>query len=344
MVTPAGRRPALLDVAARAGVSHQTVSRVLNDSPHVAPATREKVQRAIEELGYRRNMSARALATGRSHVIGVIAPSSTLYGPSAIVAGLSRAAREVAMTSTVDQVSDLNRASLLDAVDRLLGLGIAGLLMVLPLDAAAEVVRAVVPEGVAVVTVDRPGKGGDGLAAVSVDQRRGAMLATTHLLEQGHSTVWHLAGPDDWNDSRAREAGWRDTLTAAGIEPPPLTRGDWSPASGYEAGRILARIPDCTAVFCANDHMALGLARALHEAGRAIPGDVSLVGFDGVPESEYFSPPLTTVVQDFDAVGRAGVELLLEQIRTGPSSRSVLIEPSLVVRASSAGLRAGRGE
>lgn len=329
----AARRPALLDVAARAGVSHQTVSRVLNDSPHVAPATREKVRRAIDDLGYRRNMSARALATGRSNVIGVIAPSSTLYGPSAIVAGLSRAGRSASMTFTVDQLTDLDRPSLHDAVDRLLGHGIAGLLMVLPLDAAAEVVSSVVPAGIPVVTVDRPQ--GDDVATVSVDQYAGAVLATRHLLDQGHETVWHVAGPDDWNDSRAREAGWRETLAAAGVDEPPVVRGDWSPASGYQAGRTLARMPDCTAVFAANDHMALGVARALHEAGRAIPGDVGLVGFDGVPESEYFTPPLTTVVQDFDAVGRAGVELLIEQIDGPTTSRSVLIAPRLVERASS---------
>lgn len=328
------RRPALLDVAARAGVSHQTVSRVLNDSPHVAPATRAKVRQAIDELGYRRNMSARALATGRSNVIGVIAPSSTLYGPSAIVAELSRAARTAAMTFTVDQLTELDRTSLHDAVDRLLGHGIAGLLMVLPIDAAAEVVSSVVPDGIPVVTVDRPVTGG--VATVSVDQHAGAVLATEHLLQQGHQTVWHVAGPVDWNDSRAREAGWRDTLAAAGVEEPPVARGDWSPASGYAAGRMLARIPDCTAVFAANDHMALGIARALHEAGRDIPGDVGLVGFDGVPESEYFTPPLTTIDQDFGAVGRAGVELLVEQI-TGVATtpRSVLIPPTLIERASS---------
>lgn len=333
--TPAVRRaPALVDVAARAGVSHQTVSRVLNDNPHVAPATRARVRRAIDELGYRRNMSARALSTGRSNVLGVIAPSSTLHGPPAIVAGLHRAARAAGMTFAVDQLTDLDRTSLHDAVDRLLGQGIAGLLLVLPIDAAAEVIASVVPEGTPVVTVDRPED--DQVSTVSVDQHAGAVLATRHLLEQGHETVWHVAGPADWNDSRAREAGWAATLRAAGADAPPVVRGDWSPASGYQAGRMLARIPDCTAVFAANDHMALGIMRAMHEAGRTIPDDVGLVGFDGLPESEYFTPPLTTVLQDFAAVGRAGVELLVEQIdgrATRP--RAVLIPPTLIERASS---------
>ena len=332
---PSGRRaPALVDVAALAGVSHQTVSRVLNDNPHVAPATRARVRQAIDQLGYRRNMSARALSTGRSNVLGVIAPSSTLYGPSAIVAGLNRAARDAAMTFTIEQLTELDRTSLHDAVDRLLGQGIAGLLLVLPTDTAAEVVSSVVPRGTPVVTVDRPQD--DDVSTVSVDQHAGAVLATRHLLDQGHDTVWHVAGPVDWNDSRAREAGWADTLKAAGVDEPPVVRGDWSPASGYQAGRMLARIPDCTAVFAANDHMALGIMRAMHEAGRAIPDDVGIVGFDGVPESEYFTPPLTTILQDFAAVGQASVELLVEQInRQTTPARTVLIPPALIERASS---------
>lgn len=310
------------------------MSRVLNDNPHVAPATRAKVRQAIDELGYRRNMSARALSTGRSNLLGVIAPSSTLHGPSAIVAGLNRAARAAAMTSTVDQLSDLDRASLHAAVERLLDQGIAGLVLVLPTDAAAEVISSVVPHGTPVVTVDRPPD--DEVSTVSVDQYAGAVLATRHLLEQGHATVWHVAGPVDWNDSRGREAGWADTLRAAGADEPPVIRGDWAPASGYQAGRMLAKIPDCTAVFAANDHMALGIVRAMHEAGRSIPGDLAIVGFDGLPESEYFTPPLTTVLQDFAAVGRASVELLVDQIEgVSTHPRAVLIPPTLIERASS---------
>ncbi len=126
-----------------------------------------------------------------------------------------------------------------------------------------------VPPRTPIVTVDS--QVDDQASSVTIDQYTGAVHATRHLLELGHSTVWHVAGPHDWNDSAAREKGWHDTLVEAGAEVPPVVRGDWSPASGYEAGRMLARIPDCTAVFAANDHMALGLARALHEGGRAIP-------------------------------------------------------------------------
>lgn len=337
-VTP--RPPALQDVAARAGVSAQTVSRVLNEHPHVSATTRASVRQAIADLGYRRNMSARVLATGRSNVIGVIAPSSMLYGPSAMVDELSRAARAASMSFTVDHLAEFDEAAVAASVERLLSHGVAGLVAVLPLDTAVEIAARLLPVGTPLVTVD--GQPDANAASVGVDQYGGAVLATEHLLAAGHPTVWHVAGPADWNDSRAREAGWRDTLTRAGVEIPPVTRGDWSPASGYEAGRMLARVPDCTAVFAANDHMALGITRALQEHGRRIPDDVRLVGFDDVPESAYFSPPLTTVHQDFAAVGRAGLDLLLEQVENPDAEvRSVVIPATLVERASSAGAASG---
>ncbi|MBT0567114.1 LacI family DNA-binding transcriptional regulator [Williamsia sp. CHRR-6] len=329
------RRPALHDVAALAGVSHQTVSRVLNDHPHVSPDTRRKVEVAISELGYRRNLSARVLVTGRSNVVGVISPSSTLYGPSATVTAIGQAALASGLTVTADQVLDLGPTQVRAAADRLLGQGVMGLVLILPVDAAVETVSSFVPAGTPMVTGDSDV--GPTSSHVSIDQYSGAVQATEHLLALGHRTVWHIAGPLDWNDSRAREKGWRDTLTRAGVEEPPLLRGDWSPASGYEAGRMLARVTDCTAVFAANDHMALGIARALFEAGRRIPEDVSLVGFDDVPESGYYFPPLTTVHQDFDATGRAALELLRRQADGDDTGQdSVLVPAHLVLRQSTA--------
>ena len=327
-----GRPPGLSDVAARAGVSHQTVSRVLNAHPHVAERTRSRVQQAIAELGYRRNMSARLLATGQSDVLGVIALNSTLYGPSATVSALSSAAAGREMTLTVQHIQEFDEPVVRAAVDRLVSHGVAALLVILPVRPAAELLARVVPSSLPVVTVDGPPGG----ANVSVDQYAGGVLATQHLLDSGHPTVWHVAGPQEWNDSRAREQGWRDTLAAAGAEAPPLLRGDWSPVSGYEAGLLLARVPECSAVFVANDHMALGVARALAERGRRVPDDVALVGFDDLPESAYFFPPLTTVHQDFAEVGRQSLDLLLHprDDATAPVL-PVLIPPRLVRRASS---------
>jgi len=156
-----------------------------------------------------------------------------------------------------------------------------------------------------------------------------------HLLELGHSTVWHVAGAEGYASAAEREDAWRDVLSAAGRRAPQVVRGDWSPESGYLAGKRLLGESELTAVFCANDQMALGVLRAFHEAGCRVPDDVSVVGFDDTQESEYFWPPLTTVRQDFEGVGANAVALLLEQIETGPVSPGVRLAPNqLIVRKS----------
>jgi DNA-binding LacI/PurR family transcriptional regulator len=170
-----------------------------------------------------------------------------------------------------------------------------------------------------------------------VDQFAGAASATDHLLALGHRTVHHIAGPQDWPEARQRIAGWRSSLKAAGAEAPPLLRGDWSARSGYDLGHALLRDPSVTAVFVANDQMALGVYRALHESGRRIPEDFSVVGFDDIPEAAYFTPPLTTVRQDFNEVGRRSLHLLLGQVDTGARVQSREMVPAeLVVRHSTA--------
>ena len=181
-------------------------------------------------------------------------------------------------------------------------------------------------------------EGGAGrLPTVAVDQEKGGALATEHLLALGHSTVWHVAGPREWLEARGRERGWRDALHRAGRSLPPVLRGGWGVRSGYAAGRRLAAERDATAVFVANDQMALGVLRAFSEAGVGAPKDVSVVGFDDVPEALYFTPSLSTVRQDFDEVGRRALQLLLDQIADDAvGERHVVVEPQLVVRESSA--------
>ena len=328
---PPQRGPVMSDVAARAGVSHQTVSRVLNGHPHVSATTRTRVLAAIAELGYRRNLSARVLATGRSNVIGVVAQNTTLYGPSSMVQAIGEAALSADLSLTVGHVAGYDAtAASRRIVERLVQQGAAGLVFIAPVDAAEEAMR-LVPNGVPIVTVD-------GLpewrkANVSVDQYTGGLLATRHLLQAGHRTVWHVAGPEQWHGSRAREEGWRAALAEAGATAPPMTRAGWSAASGYQCGRMLARIPDCTAIFAANDHVALGIMRAMAEQGRRIPAEVSLVGFDDVPEAGYFHPALSTIRQEFAEVGRQALRLLLDQLATGDDSAgSALVEPVLIPR------------
>ena len=308
------RAPVMSDVGRLAGVSHQTVSRVINGSPHVRPETRSRVVAAMEELGYRPNSVARALVTGRSNTLGVVSFDTTLYGPASTLFGIEQAAHEAGYFIIVASLKALNRPSVSDAIERLRRQGVDGILVIAPQREAGDALlhtHADVP----MVAVEAGPE--QGVAVVAVDQIAGAVSATEHLLELGHETVWHITGPPNFIESQQRLDGWRATLERAGAELPEPLVGDWSPSAGYELGRRLSREPAATAVFVANDQMALGLLRAMHEAGRDVPGELSVVGFDDIPEAPYFLPPLTTVRQDFNEMGTRSLRLLLRTIETG---------------------------
>jgi DNA-binding LacI/PurR family transcriptional regulator len=331
---PRPRAVVMADVAKLAGVSLQTVSRVINDSPHVRDETRERVQDAMRKLEYRPNPVARALVTGRSRTLGVVSFDTTLHGPASTLFGIERAAHEADYFVSIVSLRELTSAAVVSAVERLRDQGVDGILVVAPQESATQALLHL-PEDVPVVAAEAGPD--DSVPLVAVDQVDGARLATQHLLELGHRTVWHISGPSDWLEAEDRVNGWRQTLDAAGAPAPPVLVGDWSARAGYELGRELAERDDVTAVFVANDQMALGLLRTLHEAGRRIPGDISVVGFDDIPEAAYFTPPLTTVRQNFNEMGRRSLLLLLEQIESGVRMpRRETVPPELIVRASSA--------
>ncbi|MCW2914293.1 MAG: LacI family transcriptional regulator [Actinomycetia bacterium] len=322
----------MTDVARLAGVSHQTVSRVLNSHPNVREQTRLRVRAAIAELGYRPNRAARALVTGRSQLLGVVAQNSTLYGPASLLAAFELAATEAGFAVSVGSVSTLDRRSISEAVERHLDQRVAGIVVIAPVVSANEALEHI-PAAVPLVAID--GDPASSSALVTVDQAAGAGDATRFLLDAGHATVWHVSGPAGWFDSAGRIEGWQRTLQSAGAEIPPVVPADWSAASGYRAGQMLARMPEVTAIFAANDHLALGILRAMSERGRRVPEDVSIVGFDDVPEAAYFIPPLTTIRPDFGAVARESLALLLGQMESGqPAARRQPIAPTLVVRDS----------
>lgn len=338
MVQPAAAavRPlSMADVAARAGVSHQTVSRVVNGHPSVAPATRERVEQAIAELGYRPNVAARALVTGSTRTIGLVTVKINQYGPAQTMLGLEKAARAAGYSLSVSILDDATAGAMRDAVDAFVAQRVDAIVALSTYDDAAEALASLEPP-VPLVAVQ---VGGDeDRPAVGVDQETGARLAVRHLLDLGHRTVHHVAGPADSKEARGRLYGWRAELEAVGAPVPEPLRGDWTPSSGYAAGRQLAdRIragEDVTAVFLANDQMALGLLAAFHEAGLEAPDDVSVVGFDDLPEAPYFTPPLTTVRQDFAELGRRGVQLVLARLR-GEDLHPRPVPAQLIVRASS---------
>ena len=322
----------MADVARLAGVSQQTVSRVLNESPHVSPSTRERVLEAVRKLAYRPNRVARALVTGRSRTLGVVSFDTTLYGPASTLLGIEHAAHDAGYFVSIASLRSLDSASMLNAVERLSEQGVDGILVIAPQESATQALLHL-PEDVPVVAAEAGPD--ESVPLVAIDQVEGARLATAHLLELGHRTVWHISGPPDWLEAQDRVDGWRSTLEAAGAAPPPVLVGDWSARAGHELGSRLAENPDVTAVFVANDQMALGVLRSLHEAGRRIPGDISVVGFDDIPEAGYFTPPLTTVRQNFNEMGRRSLLLLLEQIESGVRTpRRETVAPELVVRAS----------
>jgi DNA-binding LacI/PurR family transcriptional regulator len=326
------REPAMVDVARLAGVSHQTVSRVLNNHPNVRVETARRVRAAIAELGYRPNRAARALVTGRSQLLGVVALNTTLYGPASLLTAFERAAGNAGFAVSVGSVGSLDRQSISAVIERHLDQRVAGIVAIAPVASAAEAMDGLTAE-VPLVTID--GDPQRATAGVTVDQAAGARAATQHLLDAGHRTVWHVSGPADWFDSAGRVTGWQATLRDAGAEVPPVLPADWSAASGYRVGQTLARIPEVTAVFAANDHLALGILRALHERGLRVPDDISVVGFDDVPEAGYFIPPLTTVRPDFHAVAERALTLLLLQIEAGtPSAELHTLAPALVLRDS----------
>jgi len=232
---------------------------------------------------------------------------------------------------------DLTRAAVSDAVDHLLDQSVEGIVLIAANDEALEVARVQEARGIPVVVVE--GSLDKARWTVGVDQTAGAALATQHLLDLGHTEIVHLAGPSQWTEARSRQHGWQTALHAAGLRPSAPIAGDWSADSGYAAGAELLARRDVTAVFAANDQMALGLLRALWESGRSVPGDISVVGFDDIPEAGFLIPPLTTVRQDFIAVGHRAIEILQTAIGGHAADATMperLIKPELVVRASTA--------
>lgn len=328
----AGIKPVMDDVARLAGVSKQTVSRVLNENPSVRPETRTRVLAAMNELGYRPSSSARSLASGRTRILGVISFDAARHGPASILTAINLAAREAGylISSIALPLSDAH--TVMQAVERLAAEGADGVIAIAPQEHTDKALADVAP---ALPLVTLESHLGSDTPVVTSDSANGARLAVEHLLSLGHSTVQHIAGPSGWLAAEQRVLGWRRALEAAGASVPDPLIGDWSASSGYALGRRLASQSDVTAVFASNDQMALGVLRALHEAGRRVPDDVSVIGYDDIPEAPYLLPPLTTVHNDFAESGRRAVHLLLQQLQgNGESGVSSIVPVELIVRAS----------
>lgn len=328
------RRPSLKDVARVAGVSYQTVSRVINGGPRVSEDTRARVQAVVDDLGYRRNEAARALVTSRSHSIGVIADASPRYGPVSTLAAVESAARKAGYTALVTTVSHPGLEPVVEAFRHFVERGVEGVVVIAPRVPLAEVTQEV---AVAVpVVMLSPGQAShDGVTVFFEDQGLGARLATRHLLGLGHTEVAHLAGSQDWLDGQVRLRGWQAELSAQQVPALAVRYGDWSGESAYRIGRQMVREGLPSSVFVASDLMALGFLRALYEHGVRVPQDISVVGFDDNEFASQVFPPLTTVRQSFGDVGTRCMRILLDLIEGRPADTTPAV-PELVVRASTA--------
>ena len=333
----------ITQVARAAGVSTQTVSRVINERPDVAPETRLRVQSVIEQLDYRPNVLARSLIHRRSHTIGVVAMSTGFYGPSTTLVGIEKMTRNLGYSLLLDFMHHPESDDVDRIINRLLSHQVDGILWAVPEIGNnrtwLEKKGAYLPIPVIYLSMQPM----EHLLVASIDNYLGGCLATEHLLAQGYRQIGIITGPLDWWETRQRLAGWRKALESAGYPPEArqIIAGDWSAASGAAGIHALwQQFPELDSVFACNDQMALGAMQAAHRLGKRLPQDLALVGFDNIPESQFFWPALTTINQPLVDLGGRAVEALVRLIGAEHSderdleTESIILTPALVVRDS----------
>lgn len=325
------RKPAkkvsLADIAAMAGVSTNTVSRVVRGDPEVADKTRKRIAALIDEMGYVPNYAARALASNRTGVLHVLLAAPMFHGHGrvllAVLNASSQAGYHVSLSYAYSPDGRLRSDIAPFDVDGVVILG--------GQDPTVEMAVAV-GQRVPTVLVLTSEKGLDGVSTVAIDNVRGARIATEHLLDQGLTDVVHISGPEGWSDAVMRRIGYQRACAQAGVRPRVLVPDSWDSRDGYDAMRALNRLPQ--GIQTANDQLALGAMRFIHEKGGTVPGDVRVVGFDDIDGADSYAPPLTTIHQPFDRLGRTAVRLVRSMI-DGGRPQDITIDPELVIRASS---------
>ena len=332
------RRSTIKDVAQAAGVSTQTVSRVLNDRPDVSPDTRQRVKDIIDELGYQPSKLARSLIQQRSYTLGIIITGLRFVGVSLTLNGITEAAEAAGYSLLLKELPRFDLTEVGPPLRDLFARQVDGILYAAPQvgDNWQRVQAALPVPHLPLVFIK--GEPQPGFTTISVDNYAGAQLATNHLLAAGRRHIGHLAGPQDWWEARQRLAGWQDSLQQAGKKalPSHWVAGNWSSASGETAFKqLLAQYPEMDAVFAANDQMALAVLNTAQQMGLRIPQDLAVIGFDNLAESAFFNPPLTTIKQDLHNLGWLAVQKLLAAIETGTEPgpvEAILLQPELIQR------------
>lgn len=325
------------DVAHRAGVSIKTVSRVVNEAADIADLTRQRVIAAINELGYQPNAIARSLVSRRTYVLGILTADFSDYTHARIIEGAEAEAREqgylMVVSSAEHSLSGEPLRSPLLGQHRFEGLFI----VYHGTDQDTHEMFEQISPDLPIVTIGYASKRKNTIT-IGVTNFEGAYEATRHLLTLGHRQIAHITGPANMYECQERQRGYSEALQAAGLVPAEalLASGDWSDASGYQAAQcLLDRRLGFTALFAQNDRMALGAMRALYNAGRHIPQDVAVIGFDDIPAAPYFTPPLTTVFQPTYDLGRLGISLLIDRINGQPNlTQPVRLATQLIIRDS----------
>jgi LacI family transcriptional regulator, lactose operon repressor len=342
---PKNVRATIKEVASVAGVSTQTVSRVINERPDVSPETRKRVQEVIERLDYQPSALARSLIRQRSHTLGVITAGLRYIGPSRTLSGIASAAEEAGYSLLLKEIPRFDENHIEPIFQELLSRHVDGMIWAVPeVGGNRRWVAHTSPGDLGVPLVYLTMEPREHLSVVSIDNYLGGRLAMAHLLEQGYRKIGHISGPLEWWEARQRMAAWQDALKEAGlaVEDGHCVEGNWSSASGAQAiEKLINQYPDMDAIFVANDQMALGVIQYVAQKDLRIPEDLGIVGFDNIPESAYFSPALTTVQQDQHTIAKLAVEEIIKIIESGWQEseqiepRTILLPPSLVVRQSS---------
>jgi DNA-binding LacI/PurR family transcriptional regulator len=333
------KRPTLEDVAKEIGVSHQTVSRVINSHPRVLPQTRARVLAGIELLGYQPNRAARFLANQRSTLVGLVASDSRSYGPAHALLSIQLEAQRHGYTLMTIGLGNCTILEIKKAARELMANAAQGVILDLPFEINRRELQAALAD---IPFVGLDVDGGTVFPSFGFDHARGASVATQHLIDFGHRKIAGLLGEPPWRSYKLRKRGWLRALTKSRLKPGPCLETSWTAEGGYEATKQLVQrsFARFSAIFAANDLIALGSMLALHESGIRVPEEVSVIGFDGMPESQFFYPALSTVAVDFDVLARESLQSLFAAIQRSKKEpiRKIGI-PKLVQRKSTAGPR-----
>lgn len=327
------KKPNIYDVAKLAGVSHQTVSRVINDGPHTKAETRARVEKAMADLGYVPNAAARALVTARSKMIGMVVADEIFFGPAGMIHSLKNEIRRADYFAISCSVDGTSSESMVEGLKHLRKLGLEAIVVTTPQFDNSETVRQMLPN-IPALFIDS--KSGEGQLSISLDNFAGSRLATEHLIGLGHQNILHISGPATWQDAEPRVRGYESAMISAGLKPRVIS-ADWLIETGYKIGLELdLDKTQITAIVAANDHLALGLMKAFHERSIAVPERVSIVGFDDIPEAAFLDPALTTLRPDFDQLGKLAVGLILGSVSQSEAVENKTLYPELIIRNSTA--------